>query len=52
VPIALAFLDYREKVGGFLKTYVPTGDITADFAAIRACYAGISGKYLENSTVT
>jgi len=51
VPIALAFLDYSEKVGGFLKTFIPTGDITVDFTAIRACYAGISGKYLEKSTV-
>ncbi len=45
VPIALAFLDYKLKVGGFISTFFPTGDADKDIAAIRACYGGISGKY-------
>ena len=45
VPIALAFLDYRRKVGGFLSTFFPTGDVEKDIADIRACYTGIAGKY-------
>lgn len=49
IPIALAFLDYRRKVGGFLSTFSPTGDAEKDIAAIRACYAGITGKYSDQS---
>lgn len=51
VPIALAFLDYRRKVGGFLSTFSPTGDADRDIAAIRAGYAGISGKNSDQSTI-
>ena len=51
VPIALAFLDYRRKVGGFLSTFFPTGDVEKDIADIRACYAGIAGKYAEQCVV-
>ncbi len=45
VPIALAFLDYQHKIGGFLSTFLPTGDIEKDIAQIRSCYIGIAGKY-------
>ena len=44
VPIALGFLDYARKVGGVSATLVPTGDIQADFTAIREFYTGIAGK--------
>lgn len=47
VPIALAFLDYKKKTGGFLSTFWPTGDVEKDIAAIRLRYAGISGRYAE-----
>ncbi len=50
IPIALAFLDYQRKVGGFLSTFAPTRDADRDLAAIRACYAGISGKNSDPST--
>ncbi len=43
VPIALGFLDYKRKVGGFLPTFYPTGDAEKDIAEIRKSYAGISG---------
>jgi hypothetical protein len=45
VPIALGFLDYRRKVGGFGPIVHPTGDIDADMAVIRDFYRDISGKY-------
>jgi 1-acyl-sn-glycerol-3-phosphate acyltransferase len=51
VPIALGFLDYRRKVGGFLSAFHPSGDVDKDIAAIRACYIGITGKYSQKCTV-
>jgi 1-acyl-sn-glycerol-3-phosphate acyltransferase len=45
VPIAMGFLDYRRKVGGIGPTFVPTGDLQADFVAIREFYAGILGQH-------
>jgi 1-acyl-sn-glycerol-3-phosphate acyltransferase len=45
VPIALGFLDYRRKVGGFGPAFLPTGKIDADMDQIRAFYAGIVGKH-------
>ncbi len=51
IPIALAFLDYQSRVGGFLSIFSPTGDAERDIAAMRACYAGISGKNSDQSTI-
>jgi 1-acyl-sn-glycerol-3-phosphate acyltransferase len=51
VPIGLAFLDYQRKVGGFLSTFLPTGNVEKDITDIRACYAGISGKYAEQCVI-
>lgn len=51
IPIALAFLDYTKKTGGFLSTFHPTGDVERDIAAIRACYSGIAGKYADQCIV-
>lgn len=45
VPIALGFLDYRRKVGGFGPTFMPTGNIEADMVEIKTFYAGVTGKY-------
>ena len=42
VPIALGFLDYRRKVGGIAGTFMTTGDMDADMAAVRARYAGFT----------
>lgn len=47
VPIALAFIDYRERVVGIGPTLVPSGDIQADFERIKEFYTGKSGKYPE-----
>lgn len=45
VPIALGFLDYRRKVGGFGPTIVPSADLDDDMRVIRAFYANVTGKY-------
>ncbi len=45
VPIALGYLDYRRKVGGFGPTVMPSGNIDSDMVVIRRFYAGISGKH-------
>ncbi|UCH58358.1 MAG: lysophospholipid acyltransferase family protein [Anaerolineales bacterium] len=45
VPVVMAYLDYKIKVIGFGPSFVPTGDIQADFAHIRELYADKSGKY-------
>jgi 1-acyl-sn-glycerol-3-phosphate acyltransferase len=44
VPIALAFADYRRKVGGVGPVFIPSGDLDADMAIIRDFYSGIIGK--------
>jgi 1-acyl-sn-glycerol-3-phosphate acyltransferase len=49
VPIVMGFLDYKHKLAGFGPTVVPTGNIEADMQAIRAFYAGITGKYPDAS---
>ncbi len=45
VPIALGFLDYRRKAGGFGPILMPSGKIEDDMMAIRRFYADITGKY-------
>jgi len=50
VPIALGFLDYRRKVGGIGPVVMPTGNIERDIKAIRAFYAGVTGKHPEQSS--
>ena len=47
VPIACAFLDYKNKRGGFGPLLYPSGDIEKDFETFRAFYNGISGKFPE-----
>lgn len=50
VPIALGFLDYRRKRGGFGPMVAPTGDIDADMAQIRAFYRCVTGKHPANQS--
>ena len=45
VPIALGFLDYSRKVGGFGPSIIPSGDIERDMITIRRFYADITGKF-------
>lgn len=44
VPIVMAYLDYGNKVIGIGPSFIPCGDIHADFEIIRAFYDGIVGK--------
>ena len=44
VPIALGFLDFKKKVGGFGPMFTPTGNFEEDLAKIQAFYANITGK--------
>ena len=45
VPIALGFVDYKDKIVGIGPTIYPSGDIHADFTQIKAFYAGKTGRY-------
>jgi len=51
VPIALAFIDYKRKTGGFLTTFHPTGNIDRDITEMRSHYIGVSGKHPKQCTV-
>ncbi|MCL6416859.1 lysophospholipid acyltransferase family protein [Aestuariirhabdus sp. Z084] len=44
VPIALGFVDYTTKTGGFGPTFYPTGDIDADIIEIKRIYADMKEK--------
>ena len=43
IPLVLGFLDGPTRTGGFGPTVVPSGDIAADMAVIRAFYADKHG---------
>lgn len=45
--IALGFLDYTDKIGGFGPALTPSGDMQADFAALAAFYQGKRGLFPE-----
>ena len=49
IPIVLGFLDYEKRAGGYLRTWLPSGDLRRDLDAIRAAYQGIKGKYPAQS---
>lgn len=49
VPIVLGFLDFEKKQGGYLQSFFPSGDVERDIALIQAEYAGIRGKYPDQS---
>jgi 1-acyl-sn-glycerol-3-phosphate acyltransferase len=44
VPIIMAYMDYEKKVSGLGPVFIPTGDIDADMATIKAFYAPFKGK--------
>lgn len=45
IPIAMGYIDYKEKVVGIGPSFSPSGDIHADFVGIQNFYAGKIGKY-------
>jgi hypothetical protein len=40
----MAYLDYGNKIVGVGPSFIPSGDLKADFEIIRAFYTGIVGK--------
>jgi len=44
VPIVMAYMDYQKKVSGLGPVFLPTGDVEADMAAIKAFYTQFRGK--------
>ena len=56
VPIALGYLDYRDRKGGIGPTFYPTGDYEADLQEIQKFYRGMRGRRrgyfnLENNII-
>ena len=51
VPIALSFLDYKHKTGGFGPLFYPTGDIEKDMQEITSFYKDKTGKHPEMSNI-
>ena len=49
VPVVLAYLDYRRKVGGPGPTIYLSGDQEADLAKMRDFYNTVTSKYPEKS---
>ncbi len=47
VPIVMAYMDYSSKRSGLGPLFIPTGDVDADMAAIKAFYAPFKGKNAE-----
>lgn len=45
VPIVFGYVDFPRKTVGLGPTFLPTGDIEADFEVIRAFYQDKQGKY-------
>ena len=51
VPIALGYLDFGRKQVGVTETFMPSGDIEADFQLIREYYQDKIGKNPENTSL-
>jgi len=49
VPILLSFLDFGTKTTGVGPLIQPSGDLDADLAEIQAFYAGMTGKYPDQT---
>ena len=50
VPLVLSFLDWGARRAGIGPTLALTGDIAADMGQIRAFYAGMVGRYPEQTS--
>jgi 1-acyl-sn-glycerol-3-phosphate acyltransferase len=47
VPLLLAYIDYKKKIGHFGPVIIPSGDYEKDFEKIEAFYKGVHAKYPE-----
>ncbi|MBA2320831.1 MAG: lysophospholipid acyltransferase family protein [Deltaproteobacteria bacterium] len=50
VPVVCAYLDYSRRRAGLGHLFVPTGDLVADTASLKAFYADKRGKHPDNET--
>lgn len=48
VPIYIAYMDYKRKIGGFHSLFQPTGDVDADIKYIKSVLSQYTGKFPEN----
>ena len=48
VPLALGYLDYKNKISGIGPLIYPSGDYEKDLLEIQQFYATITPKYPEN----
>ena len=56
IPLALGYLDYRERKGGIGPVFYPTGNYEIDLQEIQKFYYGMKGRrkgrfYLENNLI-
>ena len=51
VPIALGYLDFKNKEAGVGKIILPSGDMQKDMKQIMDFYKNIKGKHPENFSV-
>ena len=51
VPIALGYLDYKNKIAGVGKMLYPSGDMEKDMKEIMAFYKPIQGKHSERFSI-
>jgi hypothetical protein len=47
VPLGFAYLDWSKKEVGIGQYMIPSGDLEADFAIIKAFYANVRGRDLS-----
>jgi 1-acyl-sn-glycerol-3-phosphate acyltransferase len=48
VPIYIAYMDYKNKTGGFHSLFEPTGNVDADIKYIKTVLSQFTGKVPEN----
>ena len=51
VPIILGTLDYKNKIGGMIDVFYPTGDFEKDLPQIQEFYKNIAGRHPEKSYI-
>jgi 1-acyl-sn-glycerol-3-phosphate acyltransferase len=47
VPIYIAYIDYKKKIGGFHSLFTPTGDVDKDIQSIKDILKEFTGKIPE-----
>lgn len=48
VPIYIAYIDYKRKIGGFHSLFEPTGNSDADIRYIKSVLSEFQGRFPEN----